>query len=396
MSLTDTPATERAHISFFGRRNAGKSSLVNAIANQNVSIVSDILGTTTDPVRKTMEILPLGPVVIIDTPGFDDEGMLGKMRVTKTKDVLKQTDIAVLVVDAGQGYHEDDLAFLALLKEMKLPYVVVFSKADLCKSVQDLPNDVLKTSVENGYGIETLKERLARMIHDNLSEKYILSDLLEAGDVIVLVTPIDQSAPKGRLILPQQQTLREILDFHGIVVTCQTEELSETLALLCRKPKLIITDSQDFEKVGQIVPQDIPLTSFSLLFARYRGILESLINQVNVLDYIKDGDKILISEGCTHHRQCEDIGTTKIPNWIEQYTGVKPIYVFASGSDFPDDLSEFSLIVHCGGCMLNEKEMKHRIEQTLANGVPIVNYGALIAKTNGMFERAILPICPNR
>lgn len=388
MSLTDVPASERAHIAFFGRRNAGKSSLVNAVTGQSISIVSDILGTTTDPVHKTMEILPLGPVVIVDTPGFDDEGLLGELRIEKTAQILQHTDIAVLAIDASAGISDVDKDFLSKLQELKIPYVIAYTKADL-HDISIHSSNEIKTSTCTNEGIDALKERLAHMMSECRTEKYILSDLFDSGDVVVLVTPIDHSAPKGRLILPQQQTLREILDFHGIVVTCQTDELSKTLSLLSVQPRLVVTDSQDFEAVGAIVPQEIPITSFSLLFARYRGTLSNLISQVNCIDQIHDGDRILISEGCTHHRQCEDIGTKKIPAWIEQYTGVHPVYTFSSGGDFPNNLSDYALIVHCGGCMLNEKEMKRRIDCAHAASVPIVNYGALIAKTHGLFDRAI-------
>ncbi len=396
MSLSNTPSGERTHIAFFGKRNAGKSSLVNAVTGQNLSIVSEVLGTTTDPVKKAMEILPLGPVVIIDTPGFDDEGLLGEKRIVKTKEILAKTDIAVLVVDANCGVSKQDKDFVKLLKEKKLPFVIAYTKADLCN--KDFPtekNEVMTSSV-NHIGIYELKEMLAHIISETKPEKYILSDLFEKGDIVVLVTPIDSAAPKGRLILPQQQTLREVLDFNGIAVTCQTSELKETLDKLAVKPKLVVTDSQDFEKVAEITPKDIPLTSFSLLFARYKGTLSSLISNVNALDTIKDGDKILISEGCTHHRQCEDIGTVKIPAWIEQYTGVKPIYSFTSGGEFPDDLSEYSLIVHCGGCMLNQKEMQSRIDKAAINHIPMVNYGALIAKIHGIFDRATKVLLKNQ
>lgn len=392
MSLQGIPASERVHIAFFGKRNAGKSSLVNAVTGQELSVVSEVLGTTTDPVKKTMELLPLGPVVIIDTPGFDDDGLLGQKRVAKTKEILVKTDIAVLVVDGSEGISSKDQAFVQYLTDNKVPYVIAYTKGDLLTGSFAVDKNEVVTSSVNGTGINELKECLAHLIQDSKQEKYILSDLFEAGDILVLVTPIDASAPKGRLILPQQLTLREILDFHGMVVTCQVEELSSTLDALVKPPKLVITDSQAFEAVAKIVPDSIPLTSFSLLFARYKGTLESLIQNVNALDRIKDCDKILISEGCTHHRQCEDIGTIKIPSWIKQYTHAQIEFDFSSGGDFPEDLSVYSLIVHCGGCMLQEKEMQNRVSRAQAAGVPMVNYGALIAKVNGIFSRAVAPL----
>jgi len=393
MSLTNTPSGERIHIAFFGKRNAGKSSLVNAVTGQNLSIVSEIAGTTTDPVRKTMELLPLGPVVIIDTPGYDDEGLLGEKRIGKTREILAKTDIAVLTIDGTRGLSKEDAEFLKLLKEKGLPHLIVCTKSDIADNeAESVPKDAVLTSAVKGEGIRELKERLAGLLNEKRQEKYILADLIQAGDIVVLVTPIDASAPKGRLILPQQQTLREILDLHGLAVVCQTEELGSTLAALGRKPKLVITDSQDFERVGKIVPQEIPLTSFSILFARYKGNLDALLSGVKALEGLKDGDRVLISEGCTHHRQCEDIGTKKIPNWIERYTGVKPQYRFTSGGEFPQDLTEYALIVHCGGCMLNEKEMQSRIQRAVSAGVPIINYGALIAKLHGLLDRSLEPV----
>ena len=392
MSLTDTPSSERVHIAFFGKRNAGKSSLVNAVTGQELSIVSEVLGTTTDPVKKAMELLPLGPCVIIDTPGFDDEGLLGEKRIVKTKAILAKTDIAVLAVDSNIGLSYEDKQFTELLRERKIPYIVAYTKSDICKREFETKENEIKTSSQNKSGIFELKEKLAHILKGVKPDKFILNDIVNKDDIVVLVTPIDSAAPKGRLILPQQQTLREILDLNAVAVTCQTDELQSALSCLAKKPRIVITDSQDFERVAEITPEDIPLTSFSLLFARYKGTLDALISGVHAIDALKPDDKILISEGCTHHRQCEDIGTVKIPKWIEEYTGVKPDFRFTSGTEFPDDLSEFAVVIHCGGCMLNEKEMQSRIRFAEKSGVPIINYGALIAKIHGIFDRAVQPL----
>lgn len=389
MSLSNTPNSERIHIGFFGLRNSGKSSLVNAVTNQEISIVSDVLGTTTDPVKKAMELLPLGAVVIIDTPGFDDTGALGEMRVRRTRKVLASVDIAVLVVDSAKGIGEDDTILVNLFKERKIPYIIAYNKSDLVKISPKESNEIL-VSAKDKTNIDELKELIGK-IYNADKEKYILADLIEAGDTVILVTPIDASAPKGRLILPQVQTLRELLDFHCKVLICQPEELADTIANLKAKPKLVITDSQVFGKVSKDVPVDITLTSFSILFARYKGDLEALVQGASTLKNLKDGDKILISEGCTHHRQCGDIGTVKLPNWIKQYTNKDIIFDFTSGGDFPEDLSGYALVVHCGGCMLNNREMAFRINSAKAEGVPIVNYGVLIAHIHGILKRSLSP-----
>ena len=392
MSLNSTVSAERVHIAFFGRRNAGKSSVVNAFTNQKISVVSDTLGTTTDPVQKAMELLPLGPVVIIDTPGFDDEGALGELRVARTREVLRKTDIAVLIVDAAVGLSDADEALLAELRDRKLPHLIVYNKADLLDAVPDAGEGALYVSALSGAGIEELKARLAVMVKGEEKEKLIVADLVRQGDTVILVIPIDGAAPKGRIILPQQQTLRELLDCHITVICCQPEELSAAIAGLNKKPALVITDSQAFGRVSKDVPQDIPLTSFSVLFARYKGSLDELVKGASALADLREGDHVLISEGCTHRRQCGDIGTVKLPAWIERYCGEKPHFTFTSGAGFPDDLSPYRLIVHCGGCMLNEKEMQYRQSAAKAAGVPMVNYGVAIAKMNGILDRALKPL----
>ncbi len=392
MSLNTTVSAERPHIAFFGRRNAGKSSVVNAVTNQKISVVSDTLGTTTDPVKKAMELLPLGPVVIIDTPGFDDVGALGALRVERTREVLRKTDIAVLVVDGTLGMTEADNALVAEFRERRLPYLVVYNKVDLLDVVPAAQAQEIYVSAINGTGIDALKEKLAHIVRDEKKEKYIVADLVEAGDTVILVIPIDDAAPKGRIILPQQQTLRELLDHHCSVICCQPEELSATIAGLQKKPALVITDSQAFGKVAKLTPEEIPMTSFSVLFARYKGDLDNLIAGAEALSSLKENDRVLISEGCTHRRQCGDIGTVKLPAWIERFAGVKPRFEFTSGGSFPDDLSVYRVVVHCGGCMLNEKEMQYRQKAAQQAGVPMVNYGIAIAKMNGILDRALEPI----
>ena len=392
MSLNTTVSAERPHIAFFGRRNAGKSSVVNAVTNQKISVVSDTLGTTTDPVKKAMELLPLGPVVIIDTPGFDDVGALGALRVERTREVLRKTDIAVLVVDGTLGMTEADNALVAEFRERRLPYLVVYNKVDLLDVIPAAQAQEIYVSAINGTGIDALKEKLAHIVRDEKKEKYIVADLVEAGDTVILVIPIDDAAPKGRIILPQQQTLRELLDHHCSVICCQPEELSATIAGLRKKPALVITDSQAFGKVAKLTPEEIPMTSFSVLFARYKGDLDNLIAGAEALSSLKENDRVLISEGCTHRRQCGDIGTVKLPAWIERFAGVKPRFEFTSGGSFPDDLSDYRVVVHCGGCMLNEKEMQYRQKAAQQAGVPMVNYGIAIAKMNGILDRALEPI----
>ena len=384
MSLQATASGERLHIGFFGMRNAGKSSLVNAITGQELAVVSDVKGTTTDPVKKAMELLPLGPVVIIDTPGLDDEGALGEKRIQKTKQILGQTDIAVLVVDAAVGMSDLDRQLEAQFKERKIPYLIVSNKVDMIAERED---GKLYASAVTGEGIEAIKAKLGEFAAQKKNQKVIVSDLIEAGDVVVLVTPIDESAPKGRLILPQQMTIRDILDAHGIVITVQPSELADTLQKVT--PKMVITDSQVFGQVSRVVPRDTPLTSFSILMARYKGELEALKQGAQVLASLKDGDRVLISEGCTHHRQCNDIGTVKMPRWIEEFCRAKPAFSFTSGGEFPDNLQEFKVIVHCGGCMLNEAEMKHRMTKAKAEHVPMVNYGLAIAAMHGILDRSM-------
>lgn len=389
MGLNDTVSAQRIHIGFFGMRNAGKSSLVNAITNQEISVVSDVRGTTTDPVKKAMELLPLGPVLIIDTPGLDDEGELGEKRILRAKKVLSQTDIAVLVVDSLVGLKTEEKELIKEFENRKLPYVTVYTKADLITSKKEISENAIYVSSATKEGIEELKELLGKFSKELKNDKHLISDFLEPGDVVILVTPIDESAPKGRIILPQQQVLREVLDSHCTSVVCQCEELTSALELLNKKPKIVVTDSQVFEDVAEKLDEDILLTSFSILFARYKGNLADLVNGAKAIDSLKPGDKVLISEGCTHHRQCNDIGTVKMPKWIEEYTGVKPDYSFSSGGEFPDDLSDYSLIIHCGGCMINEKEMKARTQKAKSQNVPIVNYGVAIAHMHGILRRSL-------
>ena len=389
MSLNDMVSAERLHISFFGMRNAGKSSLVNAVTGQQLAVVSEVKGTTTDPVKKTMELLPLGPVVIIDTPGLDDEGELGRLRVQKAMQVLSSTDIAVLVVDAAIGLRELDRSLVACFRERKIPYITVYNKADLVCERQPLEKHEIYASAVTGENIYALKEKLGAFAKQLQNPKHMVADLLSEGDVVVLVTPIDESAPKGRLILPQQMAVREVLDAHAVAITCQDTELPRTLESLAVRPKMVITDSQAFERVSADTPVDIPLTSFSILMARYKGDLPTLAAGASALSHLKYGDKVLISEGCTHHRQCNDIGTVKMPAWIERFCKAKPEFTFTSGGEFPEDLSPYSLIVHCGGCMLTETAMKHRIETAISAGVPIVNYGIAIAQMHGILKRSV-------
>lgn len=388
MSLNQVTSGERLHIGFFGMRNAGKSSVVNAVTGQQLSVVSDVKGTTTDPVQKAMELLPLGPVVIIDTPGLDDEGALGALRMEKTRQILEKTDIAVLVVDALKGMSPEDAALKETFSARGIPFITVYNKAELPgAALPEAPG--ISVSALTGQGIGELKERLGALAPKAQHRKVIVSDLIDPGDIVVLVTPIDESAPKGRLILPQQMTIRDILDSHAMAVVTQDTELPATLAGLHKKPRLVITDSQAFGRVSKMTPDDITLTSFSILMARYKGDLKSLIAGANMLGHLKDGDKVLISEGCTHHRQCNDIGTVKMPGWIRAFSGSEPDFTFTSGNEFPQDLSPFRLIVHCGACMLNEQAMKSRTASALAAGVPMVNYGIAIAHMNGILQRSV-------
>ncbi|MBQ1996274.1 MAG: [Clostridia bacterium] len=389
MGLNEVSSGERLHIGFFGMRNAGKSSLVNAFTGQKLSVVSDVKGTTTDPVKKAMELLPLGPVLIIDTPGIDDEGALGEMRVEKAREILSKTDIAILVCDAQKGVTEADNSLIEIFNEKKIPYVIAFNKSDLLEKEEESKDNTVYVSALTGKNIDLLKNAVASLCKVKGEEKYIVSDLISEGDVVVLVTPIDESAPKGRLILPQQQTIRDILDKGAIAVTTQVYSLSKTLQSLKEKPRMVITDSQAFGKVSQLVPEDIPLTSFSILFARYKGELQSLIEGAKALETLSDGDRVLISEGCTHHRQCGDIGTVKMPLWIKNFSGKEITFDFTSGGEFPQDLSEYKLVVHCGGCMLNEREMKSRQEKAQKDKIPMVNYGMAIAHMNGILKRSL-------
>ena len=401
MGLNQTPSSERIHIGIFGKRNAGKSSIINAITNQKLAIVSQVRGTTTDPVYKSMELLPLGPVVLIDTPGLDDEGELGKQRIQKALEVLRKTDLALLIVDGSVGMSPEDRALEEELKKRGISYLLVYNKKDLCvEEVQGSTGEVGRgqegnavwVSAETGEGIWELKERLACLVPQTDPEKRLVADFLKPLDVVVLVVPIDKAAPKGRLILPQQQAIRDILEAGAISVVVRESELRETLAKLGQKPRLVITDSQVFEKVAAETPEDVELTSFSILFARYKGNLEQAIAGARMLEQLRDGDQVLISEGCTHHRQCGDIGTEKLPRWMAEYTGKKLEYTFSSGTEFPEELQKYRLVVHCGGCMLNEREMQYRLAEAKNQGVPMTNYGILIAYMKGILKRSVQPM----
>ena len=388
MSLNNTPTGERVHIGFFGRRNAGKSSIVNAVTGQDLAVVSDVKGTTTDPVSKAMELLPLGPVVIIDTPGFDDVGELGALRVKKTRQILNKTDIAVLVTDGTEALHPVDEQLLELFRAKEIPHLIVRNKADLLPEVPADTDHEIWTSAVEGRNIYELKERMARLKQEGPQTK-IVADKLSPGDFVVLVVPIDKAAPKGRLILPQQQTIRDILDANAAAIVVKETELESTLKTLGKAPAMVITDSQVFGSVAKIVPPEVPLTSFSILMARYKGLLDAAVRGAAAVEQLKDGDTILIAEGCTHHRQCDDIGTVKIPNWLRRYT-VKELNIrVCSGTEFPDDLSPYALVVHCGGCMLNEREVRYRTKCAGDQNVPITNYGILIAHLNGILKRSV-------
>lgn len=389
MSLNETPSAERVHIGFFGLRNAGKSRLVNAVTGQSLSLVSDVKGTTTDPVKKAMELLPLGPVVVIDTPGVDDEGELGEMRVRRAKQTLNIVDVAVLVVDAQKGIQPADNDLIRLFELKKTAYIIAYNKSDLLEIVPDAGEKEIYVSAANNENINELKEKLARLADIKENSKRVVGDLIEPGDLVVLVVPIDESAPKGRLILPQQQVIRDVLESGATAVVCRDTELKQTLESLGRKPKLVITDSQAFGRVSKDTPADIPLTSFSILFVRYKGDLTAAVNGAAKLDKLKDGDTVLISEGCTHHRQCNDIGTVKMPNWVRNYTGKDISFEFTSGREFPDDLSKYALVIHCGGCMLNNREMQSRAGYAIDCGVPMTNYGIAIAHMHGILRRSV-------
>ena len=400
MGMNQTPASERVHISFFGKRNAGKSSVINAVTGQDLAIVSSVMGTTTDPVYKSMELLPLGPVVVIDTPGIDDEGELGALRVRKSYQVLNKTDIAILVVDSTTGKGEEEFALLHKFHEKHIPYLVVYNKIDLL-SVEKIKNLAMSVragevlvSAADGMNIQELKEKIATLKPEDTHQYPLIQDLIEPLDLVILVVPIDKAAPKGRLILPQQQTIRDILERGALSLVVRDTELKSTLDHFLAQgvcPKLVVTDSQAFARVSKDVPENITLTSFSILFARYKGELETQLKGVAALSSIEDGDHILIAEGCTHHRQCGDIGTCKMPEWIRNYTGKEPVFEFTSGTEFPDDVSSYKMVVHCGGCMLNEREMKYRIACCQDQGVPITNYGILIAQVTGILKRSLGP-----
>ena len=400
MGMNQTPASERVHISFFGKRNAGKSSVINAVTGQDLSIVSSVMGTTTDPVYKTMELLPLGPVMIIDTPGIDDEGELGALRVRKSYQVLNKTDIAILVIDSTIGKTEEEFALIHRFHKKKIPYLVVYNKIDLLSNeeIKDLamsvrPGEVL-VSASSNMNIYELKEKIASLKPEDTHKYPLIQDLIDPLDLVILVVPIDKAAPKGRLILPQQQTIRDILERGALSLVVRDTELKDTLEHFRAqgiRPRLVVTDSQAFARVSRDTPEDITLTSFSILFSRYKGELETQLKGVSSLSSLEDGDRILISEGCTHHRQCGDIGTSKIPDWIRNYTGKKPVFEFTSGTEFPEDVSSYKMVVHCGGCMLNEREMKYRIACCQDQGVPITNYGILIAQVTGSLKRSLGP-----
>lgn len=398
MSLNATPSSERVHIGIFGKRNAGKSSLINAITGQNLAIVSEAKGTTTDPVYKAMELLPLGPVMIIDTPGIDDEGVLGSLRIQKAYQVLNKTDIALVIIDAAVGPSAEDLRLIERINTKKIPLLIVINK---CETINEdkktayqalLPNGkLLFVSAEQQLNIFELKEAIAQTVPADENKAQIVADLLSPSDFVVLVVPIDSAAPKGRLILPQQQTIRDILEADAAAIVVKENELTNTLQNLGKRPKLVITDSQVFKKVAAETPADILLTSFSILFARYKGNLQTAVQGVTALDSLEDGDKILIGEGCTHHRQCDDIGTVKLPRWIKEYTGKNPEFIFTSGTEFPLNLSPYKMIIHCGACMLNEREMQYRIKCTADQNIPFTNYGITIAYINGILKRTVEP-----
>lgn len=387
MGLNETPSANRLHIGFFGRRNAGKSSVVNAVTGQDLAVVSDVKGTTTDPVYKSMELLPLGPVMIIDTPGIDDSGALGELRVKKTRAILNKTDVAVLVVDANEGKSEADEDLIGLFKARQLPFVVVYNKSDLRK-IECGENEIAVSALKK-ENIKKLKEMIGRATKTDDLTKKLIADLLCPNEVAVLVTPIDSAAPKGRMILPQQQVIRDVLEADAMSIVVKETQLESALKVLKEPPAIVVTDSQAFEKVSAIVPREVPLTSFSILMARFKGTLGYAVEGARQLDRLHDGDKILISEGCTHHRQCDDIGTVKLPRWIKNYCKKQVEFEFTSGGEFPEDLSQYALIVHCGGCMLNEREMRYRAAHAKENGVAMTNYGIIIAYINGILERSI-------
>lgn len=388
MGLNDTPGSNRVHIGFFGRRNAGKSSVVNAVTGQDLAVVSDTKGTTTDPVVKSMELLPLGPVVVIDTPGYDDEGSLGALRVKKTRQVLNKTDIAVLVVDAREGRGGCEEELLQLFREKEIPYLVVMNKSDLLEDGEQKEQEALYVSAREGTGIHALKERLGALAPEE-GKVRLAADLIAPGDLVVLVTPIDSAAPKGRMILPQQQTIRDVIDAGAAAVVVKETGFSHVLGTLGKEPALVITDSQVFGRVSEETPEHIPLTSFSILMARYKGILDYTVPGAAAIDRLEDGDRVLVAEGCTHHRQCGDIGTEKLPGWLRAHTKKELSFSFCSGTEFPEDLSPYALVLHCGGCMLNEREVRYRMKCAGDQGVPMTNYGVAIAHIHGILKRSI-------
>ncbi|MBE6733243.1 MAG: [FeFe] hydrogenase H-cluster maturation GTPase HydF [Ruminococcaceae bacterium] len=387
MGLNDTPSAERVHIAFFGRRNAGKSSLLNAVTQQNIAIVSEVQGTTTDPVYKAMELLPLGPVMLIDTAGIDDEGELGELRVKKTRQVLNKTDIAVLVVDATVGLSDFDRDILELTSKKEIPTVTVYNKADLLEAIPQNDGKIY-VSADKNIGVNELRETIARLVSEP-KQQPLISDLVNEGDMVLLIVPIDKAAPKGRLILPQQQVIRDLLDNNSVAIVAKENEVEKVLSSLKTPPSLAVTDSQIFPIADKKVPTNIPLTSFSILMARKKGLLKTAVKGAFAIEDLKDGDTVLIAEGCTHHKQCEDIGSVKIPRWIREYTGKDINFKTVSGTEFPEDLSEYSLIIHCGGCMLNEREVKYRMKSAEDMGIPITNYGTVIAYVKGILSRSI-------
>ena len=392
MAMNQTPAGDRIHIGFFGKRNAGKSSLINAVTGQSLSVVSETKGTTTDLVMKTMELLPLGPVMMIDTPGLDDEGELGNLRKQKARQALNRCDGAVLVVDAAEGLGAFEKELINVFKAKEISYIIAYNKNDIAKKTQKQSEDEIFVSAETGEGIFELKELLGKKLLGAKEQRRIAGDLVKSGDHVLLVTPIDEAAPKGRMILPQQQTLRDLLDSGAVVSFTKETELKVALQGFKEMPKLVITDSQVFRDVADIVPEDVALTSFSILMARYKGYLKDALLGVSAIENLEDGDTILVAEGCTHHRQCNDIGTVKIPNWLKKYTKKEFKIETVSGADFPEDLSPYRVIIHCGGCMLGDREIKYRMKCAKDQGVPVVNYGVLIAKMNGILEKAIAPL----
>ena len=389
MSLNDTPRANRVHIGFFGRRNAGKSSVVNAVTGQELAVVSDTKGTTTDPVYKSMELLPMGPVEIIDTPGFDDEGALGEKRVEKARQILRKTDVAVLVVDSTEGLRDCDNELIDLFRERKQPFIIAYNKSDLLENRVEIPENGIYVSAKTGENIYDLKERIGGTVKTDDMQPRLVGDLLSPHDLVVLVTPIDSAAPKGRLILPQQQMIRDVLESDAMAVVVKETELASVLPKLAVKPRMVITDSQAFGAVNRDTPEDIPLTSFSILMARYKGFLHTAVKGVAAIKNLKDGDRVLIAEGCTHHRQCNDIGTVKLPRWLKSYTGKDVLIETSSGTEFPEDLTPYSIVIHCGGCMLNTREMQYRMERAIRQNVPFTNYGTAIAEMKGILKRSL-------